>query len=78
MRCPGCQNLHLIADRLGVFEDQGEDGQGWDIEKAMAKMGENVKAVTNDNVLELTVQDVVGGDKMEEAMLKNESNDNER
>lgn len=67
VRCPGCHNLHLIADRLGVFEDQGEDGQGWDIEKAMANIGENVKAVNNDNVLELTVEDVVGADVMEQA-----------
>ena len=58
VKCPGCQNLHLIADRLGVFEDQGVDGTGWDMEKAMANMGENVTAVNNDNVLELTVQDV--------------------
>ena len=75
VRCPGCQNLHLIADRLGVFEDQGDDGQGWDIEKAMAKIGENVKAVNNDNVLELTVEDVVGVDKMQEVTLKNGRND---
>jgi len=73
VRCPGCENLHLIADRLGVFQDQGEDGQGWDIEKAMASIGENVKAVTNDNVLELTVEDVVGADKMQEAMTNERS-----
>ena len=62
VKCPGCQNLHLIADRLGIFED-GD----WDIEKAMTKMGENVKAVNNDNVLELTVEDVLG-DKLEQAV----------
>lgn len=75
VRCPGCQNLHLIADRLGVFEDQGEDGQGWDIEKAMANIGENVRAVTNDNVLELTLQDVVGTEKMEEAVATGKGDD---
>lgn len=68
VRCPGCENLHLIADRLGYFEDKGNGG--WDIEKAMAKMGENVTAVTNDNVLELTLQDVVGKTKMEQALTK--------
>jgi protein import protein ZIM17 len=68
VRCPGCENLHLIADRLGYFEDKGNGG--WDIEKAMAKMGENVTAVTNDNVLELTLQDVVGKTKMEQALAK--------
>lgn len=64
VRCPGCQNLHLVADRLGFFEDK-TDG-GWDIEKAMAKMGDRVTAVTDDNVLELTMADVLG-DKIEEA-----------
>lgn len=75
VRCPGCENLHLIADRLGVFEDQGTDGKGWDIEKAMANIGENVTAVNNDNVLELTVQDVVGTDKMNEILNENEENE---
>ncbi|KAL7552621.1 hypothetical protein ACHAWF_017608 [Thalassiosira exigua] len=60
VRCPGCQNLHLIADRLGWFEDAGKDGRGWDVEGALAKAGENVKAVTGDNVLELTVDDIIG------------------
>jgi protein import protein ZIM17 len=62
VKCPGCQNLHLIADRLGWFEDMDDDFEGgWDIEKAiLSKTGKNVTAVTNDNVLELTLEDVVG------------------
>jgi len=60
IRCPGCQNLHLIADRLGMFEDKGEDGSGWDVEKLMSEVGGNVKAVTNENVLELTIEDMLG------------------
>lgn len=60
MRCPGCQNLHLISDRLGWFEDRGDEGNGWDVEKALAKAGENVKAISHDNVLELTLDDIVG------------------
>lgn len=63
MRCPGCENLHLIADRLGMFEDRGEDGKGWDVEKALATAGENVKAVSHDNILELTLDDIVGANE---------------
>ena len=59
IRCPGCQNLHLIADRLGVFDDSSG---GWDIQKYLESMGEKVKSVTNDNVLEVTLSDIVGPD----------------
>ena len=64
VRCPGCENLHLIADRLGMFEGS-DDGTGWDIQKALARMGENVNVVNNDNVLEMSVEDLVGKDAME-------------
>ena len=70
VRCPGCQSLHLIADRLGFFTDDevdgNGDGTGWDVQKALEKRGDNIVAVTDDNVLELTVADVLGGDKMAE------------
>eukprot|EP00440_Ansanella_granifera_P040473 gb/GFBE01043897.1/.p1 GENE.gb/GFBE01043897.1/~~gb/GFBE01043897.1/.p1 ORF type:complete len:205 (+),score=39.74 gb/GFBE01043897.1/:1-615(+) len=35
--CPSCKNRHLIADRLGWFEDEGTD-----IEKMMREKGEEV------------------------------------
>jgi len=57
VRCPGCENLHLIADRLGVFDDSKG---GWDIEKYLNEMGERVQTVTKDNVLEVTMADVLG------------------
>ena len=69
VRCPGCQNLHLIADRLGFFTDDeidGDgDGSGWDIQKALEKRGDDIVAVTDDNVLELTMADVLGKEKFE-------------
>jgi hypothetical protein len=46
-----------------MFDD--EKG-GWSIEKAMAKMGQNVTTVTNDNVLELTLDQWVGEEKLQE------------
>jgi mitochondrial protein import protein ZIM17 len=62
VKCPGCSNQHLIADRLGFFEDDS-----WDIETAMTSVGEKFTAVTNDNVLELTMRDLLG-DKVDEAL----------
>lgn len=79
VRCPGCQNLHLIADRLGFFTDDeidGDgDGTGWDIQKALAKRGDDIVAVTDDNVLELTMADVLGRDKMAEVTGQPEQGD---
>ena len=65
VQCPGCNNRHLIADNLGFFED--EDG-GWNIEKAMEKLGENVVAVNDDNVMELTIDDIYGKEAVENVM----------
>lgn len=55
VRCAKCQNLHLIADHLGIFEEKG-----WDIKKYLEKSGENVNFITDDNVLELTPKDIIG------------------
>ena len=55
VRCPQCESLHLIADRLGYFGDESMD-----VEKLMALKGESVKTVTNENVLEITAHDVAG------------------
>lgn len=65
VQCPGCNNRHLIADNLGFFED--EDG-GWNIEKGMAKLGKNVKVVNDDNVLELSIEDVYGDDALKQVI----------
>ena len=69
VRCPGCQNLHLIADRLGFFTDDeidgNGDGTGWDIQKALERRGDDLVAVTDDNVLELTMADVLGKEKFD-------------
>ena len=76
VRCAGCNNRHLIADRMGVFEDSIDsspaDGNhthgsaatgtgGWDIQKYLQKeLGQGSKYITDDNVYELTMNDIVG------------------
>ncbi|KAF0935438.1 hypothetical protein E2562_032688 [Oryza meyeriana var. granulata] len=52
-RCGGCNNLHLIADRLGWF---GEPGS---IEDFLAEQGEEVKKGSTDT-LNFTLEDLVG------------------
>ena len=50
VRCAGCDNLHLIADNMGLFEDKG-----WNVDaflKEQNKPGVNV--VSAEDVLELT------------------------
>jgi mitochondrial protein import protein ZIM17 len=70
VRCPGCNNNHLIADRLGYFEDESAD-----IESLMKAKGEVVKRIqqpgyrlndggkkyeenSDKHVLELTQEDL--------------------
>ena len=55
IRCPQCQNLHLIADHLGQFEEKG-----WTVEQFLEAQGEKVRHVASDNVLELTMADIAG------------------
>lgn len=52
-RCGGCNNLHLIADRLGWF------GQPGSIEDFLAAQGEEVKKGSTDT-LNFSLEDLVG------------------
>jgi len=57
VRCPKCDNLHLIADNLGYFTD---DKDGWNIEKLKhMSERENVLVSGNDEVLELAFDDKI-------------------
>ncbi|KAJ3672171.1 hypothetical protein LUZ60_006892 [Juncus effusus] len=55
-RCPGCNNLHLIADRLGWF------GQPGSVEDFLAQKGEEFKKGSVDTV-NFTLEDLAGTDK---------------
>jgi protein import protein ZIM17 len=60
VRCPHCKNLHLIADRLGIFEDPG-----WNIESYLQNRGEEVRRVQDEEgVMEITFDDVAGKSKL--------------
>ncbi len=46
VKCPGCGNHHLIADRLGWFQDGS-----WDVTSIARKAGdEGCRVITNDNM----------------------------
>ena len=53
-RCESCKNLHLIADRMGVFEDES-----WDIQKHILQLLErdDISVSHEEDVLEVTVDD---------------------
>lgn len=58
VRCACCDSKHLIADNMGFFEEKG-----WNIHDYLSsKEGERSKYLVEDNVFELTLDDVVGSD----------------
>ncbi len=59
-RCPGCKRWHLIADRLGYFEDP-VDG-GWDIQKFLNGRKEITKIITDEAELMEFVESTQGDD----------------
>ena len=61
--CPGCDSRHLIADNLSMFDD---DKMGFSIERQMEEMGQHVTKVTNDDVMELTLDQWVREEKVQQ------------
>ena len=67
VRCPGCQNQHLIADRLGYFRDDDNRAGEFDLQSIAQRTGQPLRTITDsedshDGVLEL----VLGTERMEE------------
>jgi protein import protein ZIM17 len=62
VRCPKCQRQHLIADRLGYFEDVGT----FDLDTMAAQTGHTLKKVTDDGIWTVNLEDLLGKEKMNE------------
>lgn len=62
-RCDGCNNLHLIADRLGWF------GEPSSVEDFLAARGEEVKKGSPET-LGLTLEDLAGKNNLEKVLEK--------
>ena len=53
LRCEGCNNLHLVADNLGWFEEDGVyKGKNLNIEEIMRQKGESVTKFVNEQGME--------------------------
>ena len=62
--CPGCNNRHLLADRLGYF-----DNQQVDLETIAKENGESLKSI-GEGVTEIDLEDLIGTDKMKELVAR--------
>jgi mitochondrial protein import protein ZIM17 len=71
VRCPGCQRHHLIADRLGYFEDGT-----FDLDTIAAQTGHTLKKITDDSIVQLNWEDVLGKGRLNE--LVHAAQDKER
>jgi len=82
VKCACCNNMHLICDHLGVFEDKG-----WTIDEFLSKHrsqasfedssysgpSQNIsssKYITEENVYELTMQDIIGSSTSESSKIE--------
>lgn len=69
VRCPGCQNLHLIADRLGWFDDT--ESHQFDLTVLEQMTGQKVHRIGDNKdggVSQVSLQDLVGKEKMQQIL----------
>ena len=59
VKCPGCKNMHLISDNLGIFDEPG-----WNLESYFAERGQLVKRFDKNNILELSIDDIAGDNSL--------------
>ena len=51
--CEGCNNLHLVADNLGWFENDGVNiGNKINVESLLKEKGENVSKIISEQSIE--------------------------
>lgn len=53
-RCEKCKNLHLLADRMGVFEDASWDAQSHEKRMSTILERENITVSHENDILEVT------------------------
>eukprot|EP01156_Anaeramoeba_ignava_P003873 Anaeramoba_ignava/a225193_42.p1 GENE.a225193_42~~a225193_42.p1 ORF type:complete len:274 (-),score=69.38 a225193_42:69-890(-) len=70
IRCPRCQNLHLIADNLGWFANLDEKERN--IEEILKKKGEKVKKITND-LIEIDPESIITEKTDKKILIENHS-----
>lgn len=75
VRCPGCQNLHLIADRLGWFDDT--NGSTFDLSTLEQMTGQPVQRIDDiaPGVWNLKLSDLIGQEKMSNILQQAANND---
>ena len=77
-RCPGCENLHLIADRLGWFEDGGIDVQQILEQQGRGDEFSQQTVGSEGGVLELTMDDWKAIKSSDKSKFTNSDEDGQR
>ncbi|KAF0852658.1 mitochondrial DNL zinc finger protein 1 [Andalucia godoyi] len=58
VRCPGCEALHLIADNIGWFPEDGSPSQKFSVEDTLRLQGQAIKSARVDGLASLTPEEL--------------------